>query len=170
MGGIDRARFTVVEMMIAVAIVMILASLAVPGVQLMAMKAKRAEVPVNVDGIHTNAVAYEAAYGLYANGFVFVPTPVPGKAPVPWPSGTYFDGLEWRPDGDVRGQYATGTGTLAICVTALGWTGPDVLFESGGRSDIDEDGTNYFYVCCDGTGSRMHEAICLVKPGREGDY
>ena len=171
MGATGRARFTVIEMTIAVCIVMILAGIAVPSMQTMVLQTKRSEVPVNVDGmVHTNSVAYEAAYGTYVNGLVWFRHQFQERRPCLGRAGRTSTRSNGAPDGAVRGQYATGIGALAICVTELGWSSPDLMNESAGRSDIDEDGTYFFYVCCDGQGSRLHETTCLVKPGREDKY
>ncbi len=85
----------------------IFAAIAIPNFVVMQQRAKRAEVPMNVDGIKVTLIAYEAINDTY----LAVPEPVPldtvmiGEQLVPWPSGTPFDELGWMPDGDVRGTY-----------------------------------------------------------------
>ncbi len=56
-----RAGFTLVELMIAVAIIGILAAIAIPRAHEWSLKAKSAEAPTNVDGIITAQIAYEAS-------------------------------------------------------------------------------------------------------------
>ena len=53
--------------MIVVAIIGILAALAIPTFVEMQLRAKRAEVPGNLDGIKTAQVGYEATYDAYVN-------------------------------------------------------------------------------------------------------
>jgi type II secretory pathway pseudopilin PulG len=90
-----------------VPVVGILAAITIPNFVVMQFRAKRAEVPANVDGIRTAERAYEAEFGR----FVAVPEPVPvqawevGREPRPWPSGTAFDDLGWSAGAQVRGTY-----------------------------------------------------------------
>jgi type II secretory pathway pseudopilin PulG len=90
-----------------VPVVGILAAIAIPNFVVMQSRAKRAEVPVNVDGIKTAEIAYEAAF----DTFVPVTEPVPvqawevGRELHAWPVGTRFDDLGWSADGMVRGTY-----------------------------------------------------------------
>ena len=84
-------------------IVMLL--IAVPNFVSMGSRAKRSEIPANVDGIKTAQVAYEATFDHFVEQPDFVPEERPGKRQRPWPTGTAFDTLGWAPDGQVRGSY-----------------------------------------------------------------
>ncbi|MFH1464544.1 MAG: hypothetical protein ABIO70_09160 [Pseudomonadota bacterium] len=91
----------------AVPVVGILAAIAIPNFLVMQYRAKRAEVPMNVDAIKTSELAYEAAFDRYLP--VSEPAPVEvwelGREPHAWPGGTAFDDLGWEPSGMVRGAY-----------------------------------------------------------------
>ena len=128
-----RKGFSLVELMIVVAIIGILAAIAIPNFVAMQLKAKRSEVPGNVDGIKTAEMSYDAAFDGYLT-LSAAPTTNsdPGKAPVAWDGGTTWLSVGWKPDGNVRGYYSAVSGTTDFTVGAV--------------SDVDNDGNNAFYT------------------------
>jgi type IV pilus assembly protein PilA len=127
----NRKGFTLVELMIVVAIIGILAAIAIPNFVDMQYRAKRAEVPSNVDGIKTAELAYEASFDQYVANTAMHPNSSPNKQQRAWTTGSNFDTLGWSPDGNVRGSYGVKTGTTE--------------FKSWGQSDVDGDGNSAFY-------------------------
>ena len=125
----NRKGFTLVELMIVVAIIGILAAIAIPNFVDMQYRAKRAEVPSNVDGIKTAELAYEASFDTFIANSDFQPDSTPGKQQRNWSAGN-FGTLGWAPDGKVRGSYK---------VDLNGSTD----FTVRGECDVDGDGTNY---------------------------
>ena len=123
----NRKGFTLVELMIVVAIIGILAAIAIPNFVDMQYRAKRAEVPSNVDGIKTAELAYEASFDQFIVESVDRPDSTPGKQQRTWVGGN-FDTLGWSPDGDVRGAYNVVT------------TGSGTDFIADGDCDVDGDG------------------------------
>lgn len=108
----NKKGFTLVELMIVVAIIGILAAIAIPNFVAMQYRAKRAEVPGNVDGIKTAQMAYDAAFDTFINQPTYIPRSITGaaadKIQVDWPGGPAgggFSTLGWAPDGKVRGAY-----------------------------------------------------------------
>ena len=125
----NRKGFTLVELMIVVAIIGILAAIAIPNFVDMQYRAKRAEVPSNVDGIKTAELAYEASFDTFVEETSFKPESAVNKTQRSWTGGA-FDTLGWAPDGDVRGSYkAELNGQTDFTVT--------------GKCDVDGDTTNY---------------------------
>ena len=123
----NRKGFTLVELMIVVAIIGILAAIAIPNFVDMQYRAKRAEVPSNVDGIKTAELAYEASFDQFVNVSVLHPNSFYNKQQRAWTSGSSFDTLGWGPDGNVRGSYMVSTSTTDFVV--------------GGVCDVDGDGS-----------------------------
>jgi hypothetical protein len=94
----------------------------------MQYRAKRAEIPSNVDGIKTAEIAYDAAFDTYVEISTYKPSSSVGKTQKDWRTGTRFDTLGWGPDGKVRGAYK---------VTSKGPTD----FRVTGICDVDGDGS-----------------------------
>jgi prepilin-type N-terminal cleavage/methylation domain-containing protein len=115
--------FTLVELMVVVAVLAVLSSLAVGNYRNYKYKAARAELLTNVSGIRVAQQAYEAAQGVYVTDLTPRPDPTPGKAKRAWVTGTVFDVLAWTPDGEVFGSYTTED--LGTDFSANGYTDVD---------------------------------------------
>ena len=98
--------FTLIELMIVVAIIGILASIAIPRFLRMQLKAKRTEVFANLAGIATAENAHRELYESY-RATSWNPTGVPlDNRPDQWDATvTGWSLLEWGPDGKVNCRY-----------------------------------------------------------------
>lgn len=123
-----RAGFTTIELMIALAIVGILASVAIPGLLRFQLRSRAAEGRTNLGSIRTAEEAYFAEVGRYAAA---VPTPpgVPDAMRRIWPTPSDFDAFGWQPTGALQFQYA-------VTISADGST-----YTAEALSDLDGDAT-----------------------------
>ncbi|MFK7896858.1 MAG: type IV pilin protein [Myxococcota bacterium] len=124
--------FTLIELMIVVAIIGILAAIAIPNFLRFQLKSKSSEGKVNIAAIRTAEEAYLAEFGQYV-AVALTPNTVPGVQKDAWPvAGTdgvdEFDQLGWSPEGQVFFSYEVAASVSAMTITA--------------GADIDGDGTN----------------------------
>jgi len=129
-----RGGFTLIELMIVVAIIGILAAIAIPNFLRFQLKAKSSEGKTNIAAIRTAEESYFAEYGnyvsadpspvaiLYNQKALFVNNAPPGQG---------FERVGWSPEGNVYFNYS-----VAIPI-------PDAdEFTVGAVADIDNDGTS----------------------------
>jgi len=147
----NRKGFTLIELMIVVAIIGILAAIAIPNFLAMQLRAKRAELPSNLDGIRTAQKAYHAEWDSFSSASA-TPSSVPGRNQVNFTAGgfTSFQNLGWVADGKVRGQYAT---TLSAAAASAADD-----FTATATSNVDGDGNNAQYNC-----NRAEKAVMVTS-------
>jgi prepilin-type N-terminal cleavage/methylation domain-containing protein len=101
--------FTLVELMIVVAIIGILASVAIPNYSRFVLRAKRSEAFVCLDGIRTSEYVYNAAFDTYVTAESNPGLPLE-KRPKPWDMAIPgWSALHWSPTGAVRCTYLVNT-------------------------------------------------------------
>ena len=99
-----RAGFTLIEIMIVVAIVSILAAIAIPSYYGYRYKASMAEAQSSIGAIKTLETAYATDTFNYVSSD-WSPNLVPGVVRIPWETGNYLDniGFEMKSECSISG-------------------------------------------------------------------
>jgi type IV pilus assembly protein PilA len=130
-----RGGFTLIELMIVVAIIGILAAIAIPNFLRFQLKAKSSEGKTNLAAIRTAEESYFAEYGLYIASDPSPPA-LANNQKTDFShaiAGKGFDMVGWSPEGQVYFSYNAKINGAADEFTAASY------------ADIDNDGTNQYW-------------------------
>jgi len=108
-----RGGFTLIELMIVVAIIGILAAIAIPNFLRFQLKARSSEGKTNLAAIRTAEESFFAEYGLYVSSNLSPPTHSRNiKTNFTHAIANLgFDQVGWEPEGDVFFTYSAGVST-----------------------------------------------------------
>jgi type IV pilus assembly protein PilA len=125
-----KGGFTLIELMIVVAIIGILAAIAIPNFLKFQLKAKTSEGKTNLAAIRTAEESYRAEFGVYVPAAV-QPAAVSPGVKVPFNVTPAYALLGWQPEGNVYFNYyvgidAGGLGTSFIATAAADLDGDTV--------------------------------------------
>jgi len=155
-----EAGFTFVELMIVVAILGVLASVAIPSFRSYQWKAKRSEAFTNLAALAKTQQSYYAIYDIYFGVAPAEPGTTLGDTPgtvarVSTGIATAFDGVGWTAEGNVYFDYDTNSGGLGAGCTCTR------CFTLTAYGDIDGDNSQsaIMYVHPDGLGNECKSSM-----------
>jgi type IV pilus assembly protein PilA len=132
----SKKGFTLIELMIVVAIIGILAAIAIPNFLRFQAKSKQSEAKTNLGGIFTAETSYFGENNTYGNFTQIAWAPVGAKQVY-----SYFNGVDQNLN-KVGVSIAAWTGTVAVAVGATGFT-------AGAEGNVDSDLTTDTWIMND---------------------
>ena len=162
------AGFTTIELLIGVAIVGILATLAVPTFKSYIYKGRVSEAVTVLNEIRTRQETYRSRYGNYAAvsgggdwaAATYTPATVPGAQPVTWPGGAAWEELGLRSPGSVRFRYATVAGPPGSTPPpSSNLRNRDFWYAAQAEGDLDADGTRFLLEIYSGSRLMYNSAV-----------
>jgi type IV pilus assembly protein PilA len=116
---LGRKGFTLVELLIVVAIIGILSTVGVPTFRRMIQKSKKSEAQVNLGGVYTSEQAFLSEYGTYGNNLAAMGFQVDGQAAtMTYVVGFYDDGCTPVVVGSTGTIYPTAGGGSGAAINA----------------------------------------------------
>lgn len=135
----SRTGFTLIELMIVVAIIGILAAIAIPNFLTFRLKAKISEAKSNLGSIRIGEEAYNTEEDTYYGPIAQYPANAPTTTKQPWNvTETSFSAIAFEPTGAVYFRYSVGQN---------GAVPYKEDFMAHAYGDLDGDGTlSHFYI------------------------
>jgi len=153
----DERGFTLMELLIAVAIVVVLAAVGIPIYLQFQAGAKHSEASTNLNGIKLSEESFKLTNGTY-QVCAQHPAAAPDETTQDWTGNVGFDAIGFSTSSAVRFVYA------ATPVSGSEST----QFVAEGLGDTDGDGTNILFVASEnegphlvGTGSEVNSELTL---------
>jgi type IV pilus assembly protein PilA len=138
----NRKGFTLVELMIVVAIIGILAAIAIPNFLNFRLKAKASEAKSNLGAIRTTQTAYYAEWSMWVGNQSYVPTGDRTNRP---------DKVDWTPVGadsrfSILGFAPEGRVFFDYNLEGTDWPNQTAGFTSNAAADLDANGQLSYWV------------------------
>ncbi len=166
--GQPNGGFTLIELMVAVAIVGILSAIAIPAFNNYLQKSRAQEALQFLGVIKLRQESYRSEFGQYCHVNEAHPTvaSLDGSTPVAWSpaAGSNWNQLGANPDGPVRFSFDTQAGAPGAAnlpsPNTMNFDGQDFWFWARAIGDLDDDGTQ---VTMEAYSSAKHIWISQAK-------
>ena len=130
----NQKGFTLIELMIVVAIIGILAAVAIPAFSKYQAKSKTSEASINLAAIATSEIAYQAEFDTFTD-CGDSPAAVPSGGRAAWVDAGGFDVIGFEPkDANVYFSYYVDSSAAAVF---SGWAEGDVDGDGGAKGDVE---------------------------------
>ena len=132
-----RGGFTLIELMIVVAIIGILAAIAIPNFLRFQLRSRAGEGKTNLAAIRTAEEGYMAEFGTYVGAAILpIGTAALNTDKNNWPAvAPGYDTVGWAPEGEVYYTYQVTVGPVGCPAPGV----PCTHYTAEGASDIDDD-------------------------------
>ena len=142
------AGFTLIEVMIVVAMLSIMASIAIPIYYGYKYKAALAESHTNIGAINSLEMAYTTDNNRYVTS-AWTPASIPGSSGAPWQTGNYLDNIGFSIKGNVRFRYSVGPGSTWVVAPSNSSAIPessnvDIIIQAEGDLDGDAASSQFY--------------------------
>jgi type IV pilus assembly protein PilA len=147
-----RGGFTLVELMIVVALIGVLAAIAIPNFLGYLARSRRSEAYANLASVARAQKSFQATRGVFHDSVLPYPDDAPygglGSHRMIWDADSEdaFSELGWIPEGQVHYAYHTNTTNNCSC---------ELCFTASAYGDVDDNG--------------QVSAVMYVEPQRDGD-
>lgn len=173
-----RGGFTLIELMIVVAIVGVLSAVAIPSFRSYVLRSRTSEAVTFLGEIRQRQEAYRAEFGQYCSvsaapgsppeSGTWAPATLPtGGDKVSWTATGGWTQLGAAPDGPVAFQYRTTAGPPGTTPGISGYDGTDFWFVAQARADLDADGEVMIYEAYSAS-NHLYRADGAMNPLSQG--
>ena len=136
----SKGGFTVIELLILVALIGIISNAIIPRLLQLELQAKRSEIPVNLKAIRASQLSYHQQFLVYVKCSAYPSTPTVQSNTWKKSESGGFKTINWTPDGKVRGSYMVSTVSTNFTATGISDVDGDTVYATFQATSIIDPG------------------------------